>query len=142
MPWKYTIDKNFINLLLCPFSKFSHSLSLRASYATERNTVLLKNQNHQVYKHFQDPIKHLSWSIFAKIFNRYKPLITFAKKLYYRYLNIYVRKYLTNIFLLFPGPPSISYSPQTEELQELPPLPLDTATTLLVWIFFSILNCN
>ena len=32
MPWKYTINRNLIILLLCLFPKISHSL--RASYAT------------------------------------------------------------------------------------------------------------
>ena len=39
MPWKYTINRNFIILLLCLFPKILHPPSLRASYAT----VIYKN---------------------------------------------------------------------------------------------------
>ena len=39
MPWKYTINRNFIILLLCLFPKISHPPSLRASCAT----VIYKN---------------------------------------------------------------------------------------------------
>ena len=41
MSWKYTIDKIFIILLLCPFSKFSHPPSLKASHATVIRPTLI-----------------------------------------------------------------------------------------------------